>query len=97
MLLINEYHPMRRIYTDGNQPLSEQHCYLNRGPSRYGDSDDAPTFESHWTVADYIQAVIDAGLNVIAVSEFGDGAVDGEWETAGIENLPANLLIAARK
>ncbi len=97
MLLINEYHPMRRIYADGNQPLSSQHRYLNRGPYRYGDGDGTPTFEFHWTVADYLQAVIDAGLNVIAVSEFGDGEVDDEWEAAGTETLPANLLIAARK
>ena len=51
--------------------------------------------EFHWTVSDYIYAVLNAGGRLFEVHEFGENVDD--WEGAPLHGLPEFLLIVARK
>jgi len=97
MFMVNEYHPARRMWHDGEKPVAEQHRYLDRGPYPYDEDQEHPSFEFHWTVADHIQAVIDGGCTVVAVDEFGEGDEEEDWEPVGLLRLPGALLIVGRK
>ena len=103
-LLVSEYHPFRRLWKDDRRRLRRQFDYFDRGPHVFdcmeGLFDRRPkgpyrAYEFHWTVAEYIGAVLAAGCTVEAVEEFGD-ASEG-WEVAPLAGLPQVLLIAARK
>ncbi len=52
-------------------------------------------YEFHWTVAQYLNAVIEQGAELVKFEEIGD-AVEG-WEYAPMDGLPQMLLIAGRK
>ena len=52
-------------------------------------------YEFHWTVSQYLNAVIEQGAELIRFEEIGDAA-EG-WECAPLEGLPQMLLIAGRK
>ena len=96
LLVVNDYHPIRRIWSDakGAEP---RHRYQNRGPYEYASGEGLPTYEYHWTTADHIQAVIDAGCRVVGIDEHGEHIEDEFWMEAGLDNLPAYLLIVGRK
>lgn len=53
------------------------------------------SYEFHWTVGDYINAVVNAGCHVLFVDEYGEEVAD--WEGAPLHGLPESLLIVARK
>lgn len=95
LFLLNEYHPFRRIWTDAQ--LSSRVSYADRGPHVLHDPDDllSGTYEFHWTVSDYLTAVLEPGNLVVAVRECGDGVED--WERPGLAGLPQHLVVAARK
>jgi hypothetical protein len=52
-------------------------------------------FEFHWTVADYISAILASGCALIHADEFGD-TVD-EREGAPMAGLPLALLLVGRR
>ena len=54
-------------------------------------------FECHWTVADHIQAVIDAGCRIVKVEEHAKKIEDEYWMSVNLEKLPTSLLIVGRK
>ena len=63
---------------------------------RQGPPSPLPSYEFHWTVSDMIRALLDAGCELLAVEEYGDGNQD--WEGgAPLERLPANLVLVGRK
>ena len=103
LFLINEYHPFRRIWKDLETALEVQFSYFDSGPHRYDVSenllDNAPggvaQYEFHWTVSQYLNAVIEQGVRLIKFAEIGDEA-EG-WEYAPFQGLPQMLLIAGRK
>ena len=103
LLLINEYHPFRRIWKDLDTALEVQYSYFDNEPRKYNASDDllekSPgdlvQYEFHWTVSQYLNAVIEQGVNLVKFEEIGDEA-EG-WEYAPLEGLPQMLLIAGRK
>ena len=102
LFLVNEYHPFRRIWKDQDTSLEIQYSYFDKGPHDYRVSEDhanAPgdmkQFEFHWTVSQYLNAVVEQGVELIRFEEIGDGPE--EWEYAPLEGLPRNLLIAGRK
>ncbi len=103
MFLINEYHPFRRIWKDSNGSLDLGHSYLDNGPHEYEVAediraeapDDMVQYEFHWTVSEYLNAVIEQGIDLIRFEEIGDKAE--EWEGAPLQGLPQKLLIAGRK
>ena len=103
LFLITEYHPFRRIWKDQASPLEVGFSYFDNGPHEYTVSrdvlDKAPgdtkQFEFHWTVSEYLRAVIEQGVKLIRFEEIGDEA-EG-WEVAPLQGLPQKLLIAGRK
>ena len=94
--MVNEYHPIRRMWLDSTGPLP-RHSYFNRGPYQYQSDDGLPTFEYHWTVADHIQAVLDAGCALLQVEEYGEEVPDEDWMQVELKKFPAYLLIVGRK
>jgi ubiquinone/menaquinone biosynthesis C-methylase UbiE len=96
LFLVNEYHPVRRMWADAEEPRP-RHRYLHRGPYHYRSDDGLPTTEYHWTVSDHIQAVVDAGCQLVTVEEYGEHVDDEFWLAADLDGLPTNLMIAARK
>jgi ubiquinone/menaquinone biosynthesis C-methylase UbiE len=96
LFLVNEYHPVRRVWADADGQ-SPRHRYFDRGPYKYTSNEGMQTFEYHWTVADHIQAIIDAGCRIVKVEEYGENIDDEFWMVANLDNLPANLMIVGRK
>jgi SAM-dependent methyltransferase len=103
LLLICEYHPIRRIWKQSKTNLVVDSHYLDRGPFEQHLSEDVlsrdagslESFEHHWTVADYLNAVVRSGGRIVLVDEFGTQVA--EWEGAPLVGLPEFLLIVARK
>ena len=94
--VVNDYHPIRRMWLDSDGP-EPRHRYFHRGPYECGPGEETPYFEFHWTVADHIQAVLDAGCRLVKVDEHGEHIEDEHWMTADLDKLPAYLLIVGRK
>ena len=103
LLVVSEYHPFRRIWKESQDRLEVARSYFDRGPHRYQASadlfdtepGDLVQFEFHWTVADYLCAVLATRCELVHVEEFGD-AIEG-WEPAPLGGIPANLLLVARR
>lgn len=103
LLMVSEYHPFRRVWRHSPNSLELCSNYFDRGPYRFEAAPDvlyhAPgqleQFEFHWTVADYIAAVLDAGCRLVHAEEFGDGCE--EWEGAPMAGLPGSLLLIGRR
>ena len=94
-LIVSEYHPFRRIWKATKDRLELESDYFHRGPYTY----EVPGGHGHefqWTVGDYINAVLAAGCELLAVEEFGSGS-DGDWELAPVAGLPRVLLVVGRK
>ena len=96
LLVVHEYHPVRRLWLDADGP-EPVHDYFERGPHRYTSDEGLPTFEYHWTTADHIQAVVDAGCRIVRVEEPEGRIADEFWMAVELDKLPASLLIAGRK
>jgi len=94
--VVNEYHPVRRMWleSDGSEP---PHRYLHRGPYEERSDEGRPTYEFHWTVADHVQAVLDAGCRVVKVDEHGEGPEPEDYARNTPAALPMYLLIVGRK
>lgn len=103
LFLVTEYHPFRRIWMDREDRLELMCSYHDNGPHEYdvsedlqrGESHGARQFEFHWTVAQYLNAVIEQGADLVRFDEIGDGPES--WEHAPLRGLPRKLLIAGRK
>ncbi len=103
LCVVNEYHPFRRIWRDSNDSMIVGSPYLERGPFEYDMNDDIlrpetgdmKSYEFHWTVADYLNAVLGAGCCLLFVDEFGEQVYD--WEGAPMHGLPEFILIISRK
>jgi SAM-dependent methyltransferase len=103
LLIVNEYHPFRRVWRRSPSDLEIGFNYFDRGPHRfaaapevlYREPGDLEQFEFHWTVTDYISAILDAGCRLIHVEEFGDGCE--EWEGAPMSGLPEFLFLVGRR
>ena len=96
LFVVNDYHPIRRMWLDADTP-EPRHRYSDRGPYPYTSDEGLTTFEYHWTVADHIQAVVDAGCRIVKVEEHGEKIADEFWMVPNLDKLPAYLLIAGRK
>ena len=103
LFLINEYHPFRKIWKESDASLEVGFSYFDNGPHEYSVADDVQAkssedmvqYEYHWTVSEYLNAVIEHGVDLIRFEEVGDEAE--EWESAPLQGLPQKLLIAGRK
>ncbi len=103
LFLINEYHPFRRLWRDAAPKLELQYGYFERGPHAHDYTDDILVrkpgslrcYEFHWTVSDFMTAVLKAGNEIVAVHEVGDE--NEGWESTPMKGLPQCLVIASRK
>lgn len=103
LYIVNEYHPFRRIWKNSTESMVVESPYLKRGPFEGDLSDNIlrprpgpyRSYEFHWTVSDYLNAVLTAGMSLVFVDEYGDQVCD--WEGAPVHGLPEYLLIIARK
>ena len=102
-LMVCEYHPFRRVWRQSPDRLTLEYGYFERGPHEYDRSDDVPdalpgslpSYEFHWTVADYVAALMDGGSDLVALEEFGD--LHEQWESAPLAGLPNSLLLVGCK
>ncbi|MEM9097098.1 MAG: class I SAM-dependent methyltransferase [Pseudomonadota bacterium] len=102
-LIVNEYHPFRRIWRGGDAGLVVEMPYTDRGPFRYlSDADvlrpssgSLISYEYHWTIADMINAVLRSGCQIVEIEEYGSEVSD--WEGAPMHGLPEFLLIISQK
>lgn len=103
IFMVGEYHPFRRIWQDSPDSLKMAFRYFDRGPHEYDRSEDVPgtpagslpSYEFHWTVSDYVTALLNAGCDLVALDEFGDELQ--RWEYALMAGLPYYLLLVGRK
>jgi SAM-dependent methyltransferase len=102
-LIVSEYHPFRLVWRKPSSHLDVGFNYLDRGPHRsevgpdilYLTPGELEQFEFHWTIADYISAIISSGCELIHAEEFGD--TSESWEGAPMAGLPAGLLLIGRR
>ena len=102
-LIVSEYHPFRRVWKKPASRLEVGANYFDRGPHRSEVAPDVlyPTlgefdqFEFHWTIADYICAMLWSGCQLVHVEEVGD--TSESWEGAPVAGLPATLLLVGRR
>ena len=103
MLMVNEYHPFRRIWRASPDRLELACGYFERDPHRHDRSDaipgaspgSLPSYEFNWTVADYVTALMHGGCDLAAIREIGEGRE--RWESAPMSGLPNALLLVGRK
>jgi SAM-dependent methyltransferase len=103
LLIVSEYHPFSRMWKNSQTCLEIGYNYFDRGPRRsevapdvlYPAPGELEQFQFHWTVTDYISAILSSGCQIIHAEEFGDTA--DEWEGAPMAGLPASLLLVARR
>ena len=96
LFMVNEYHPIRRMWHESGGP-TPRHEYFKRGPYEYRSDRGLPQFEFHWTVSDHIQAMLDAGCDVVKVDEHGKGEEQWDYAEAVPPTLPMYLLIVGRR
>ncbi len=102
-LIVAEYHPFRRIWKDSSERLEVGVSYYERGPFTFDSNDhilrsepgDLRSYEFHWRVSDYVNAICQAGCQVLTTDEFGEDVAD--WEGAPMQGLPEFLLIVSQK
>jgi len=103
LFVVAEYHPFRRIWKESTHQLIVASSYFERGPFEYDVSEEIlhpkpgalKSYEFHWTISDYINAVLKAGCRLLEVDEFGKDVAD--WEGAPLNGLPEHFLVVARK
>jgi SAM-dependent methyltransferase len=104
-LIVNQYHPFRRIWKQEPGHPQIQTSYFERRRAREEEDDLAgdPTapdagfgrFDYNWTISDHFRALSAAGLYVSAIEEVGD--VRQKWEIPTLKGLPEQLLLVADK
>ena len=103
LFMIAEYHPFRRIWKESQEGLTIESSYFDRGPFEYDVTEELlrpkpgtlKSYEFHWAISDYINAVLKSGCRIVEADEFGKDVAD--WEGAPMHGLPEFLLIVARK
>lgn len=97
LFLVNEYHPFRRVWAEKNH-FELEFNYFDRGPHIYDvetPEGKLPGYEFHWTVEDYVMALIEGGCELVALHEFGD---EKEWwEVANLQGLPRCLILVGKR
>jgi SAM-dependent methyltransferase len=100
--IVNEYHPVRRIWKQEPGHPRAQCSYFDRRRVREEEElipdPNAPgvnlgKFDFSWTVADHFGALVAAGFRVTALEEVGD--VRQKWEVPNLKGLPEQLVLAA--
>lgn len=96
LFIVNDYHPIRRMWHESDGP-APHYAYFNRGPYEYQTAEGRRQIEFHWTAADHIQSVLDAGCELTGVEEYGEQEEQEDYSKSVPATLPMYLLIVARK
>jgi len=96
LFIVHEYHPIRQMWLESDGP-TPRHRYFNRGPYEYSTHTGLNQVEFHWTTADHIQAVVDAGCTLVKVDEHGEREEKDEHAPFVPSTLPTYLIIVGRK
>ncbi|MEM7533601.1 MAG: class I SAM-dependent methyltransferase [Chloroflexota bacterium] len=59
--MIKEYHPFRYLWKEQSDKLELAHDYYATGPFAIERADDIPSYVYHWTVSDYVTAMLQTG------------------------------------
>ena len=102
-LVVNEYHPFRRIWKQESGPPLIAHSYFQHSLEMDEDCAADPTrpgaelggTEYLWTIADHVHFITAAGFRVAALEEVGE--VRQHWELPDLRGLPEQLILAADK
>ncbi|MGC8798320.1 MAG: class I SAM-dependent methyltransferase [candidate division WOR-3 bacterium] len=110
-LIINEYHPFRRIWKQEPGHPRVARSYFERQKPLDPDSEEelghpgAPAdravglvsrrFEFRWTISDHFYFLNQAGFRVAGIEEVGDARQ--HWEMPNLTGLPEQLIVAADK
>lgn len=103
-LVINEYHPIRRIWKQepGLPKLAfsyfERHRLQTEDDFAGGDLIAGKAFGRytyHWTLSDHFYFLNQAGFKVVGLEEVGDARQ--HWEIPNLAGMPEQLVIAADK
>jgi SAM-dependent methyltransferase len=100
-LVVNEYHPFRRIWRPEPGSPRVKFSYFERrrerGDEWPGDAastdDGFSRFDYQWTIADHFHYLTEAGLRVAAIEEAGEARQ--QWEMPNLKGLPEQLIVAA--
>ncbi|MBM3313146.1 class I SAM-dependent methyltransferase [candidate division WOR-3 bacterium] len=101
-LVVNEYHPVRRLWKQQPGHPQARYSYFDRRRRREDDtllsSPGTPgaelgRYDFSWTVSDHFRALTAAGFRVTALEEVGD--VRQKWEIPNLQGLPEQLVLAA--
>jgi SAM-dependent methyltransferase len=103
-IVVNEYHPFRRLWKASVPTLELEVPYFERGPFEYDRSEEVddwgggplPSHEYHWTVGDFASALFKGGFELTALHEFGYRVYE-DWESPALAQLPGYLLLVAKK
>ncbi|MGQ9678112.1 MAG: class I SAM-dependent methyltransferase [bacterium] len=103
-LVINEYHPIRRIWKQEPGLPKLAFSYFERRHPRTEDDFEKDTlitgkafgrYTYHWIVSDHFYFLTQAGFKVIGLEEVGDARQ--HWEIPNLTGMPEQLVIAAEK
>lgn len=103
-LVINEYHPIRRIWKqEPGLPKLAFSYFERRRPQTEEDLAGVDLiagkafgrYTYHWTLSDHFYFLTQAGFNVVGLEEVGD--VRQQWEIPNLAGMPEQLVIAADK
>lgn len=100
LLIVNEYHPFRRIWKENERSLELAFSYFDNGPHEFDglgklSKGKESSVVFHWTVSQFYNSIVEQGVEIFSFEEIGDKA-EG-WEIAPLEGLPQMLLIAGKK
>jgi len=96
MFIVNEYHPIRRMWHESDNP-EPRYRYFNRGPYEYTTDEGHTQVEFHWTTADHIQAMLDAGCRILEVDEHGECEENEDYARSVPSILPMYLMVVGSK
>lgn len=102
-LIVNEYHPFRRIWRPEPGSPRIAFPYSQRRYERIASDRTTPVafgtelaeYLYHWTVSDHFTFLSRAGFRVTALEEIGE--VRQQWEVANLRGLPEQMIIGATK
>lgn len=97
VLVIQEYHPFfREIWSPLNERLIIERPYGERGPYlEEGNAGDPYVFT--WTVSDYINAMLNAGFDLVKFEEISNSDVKDIWRNTQFNGLPDEIVLVGRK
>lgn len=103
-LVVNEYHPFRRIFKQepGQPRVGRSYFERHRLRTQDDEKEDVTSigrvserYEYYWTLADHFYFLTRVGFKVIGIEEVGDARQ--HWEMPNLTGMPEQVVFAADK